>query len=159
MGGRQDLEFVGEINDVSPESLQIQMGGSVLTHLAQTRTTNARTAFQFRLPESAIRSTVEVPDAESLLFDFVPLAANFRSTPPLVERLNDVFDRVFAEDDGSGVTFSRALPARNGQTGPGPHFELHLNFTPQFPRGRSADPQALLEKDAARAAQSKRSPA
>ncbi len=69
--------------------------------------------------------------SDPLLFDFVPLPANFRTTPPLVNRLNEVFAQIFAIDDGSGVSFSAALPARESEASPDPHFKLHLNFVPQ----------------------------
>jgi len=96
---------------------------------------------------------LEIPQNEPLLFDFVPLAANFRSTPALVNRLNDVFDQVFAADDGSGVTFSPALPAREEEAGSGLRFELHLNFAPQTAYKKSTNPAAILENETARASQ------
>ncbi len=55
---------------------------------------------------------LEIPDADPLLFDPVALTSNFRTAKPLVDRLNEVFAQVFAENDGSGVTFSPADPAR-----------------------------------------------
>jgi ATP-dependent helicase/nuclease subunit A len=74
---------------------------------------------------------LEVPGAEPLLLDFVPLVANFRTAPPLVERLNEMFAGVFTKDDGSGVGFSPAEPARDSQKEPGKNFSLHLSFVPQ----------------------------
>jgi len=96
---------------------------------------------------------LEIPHDEPLLFAFVPLLANFRTAPALVQQLNGVFDRIFAADDGSGVTFSPAEPMREENSGPEPGFALHLNFVPQTVRGKAADPKAVQEKDAARAAQ------
>ncbi len=49
---------------------------------------------------------------EPLGFDFAALTANFRTAPELVERLNRDFERVFGEEDGSGVRFTAAQPAR-----------------------------------------------
>ena len=56
-------------------------------------------------------------------------------------------------DDGSGVAFSTALPAREDQAGPHPRFHLHLEFVPRTGAGKSADPEAAREKEAAREAQ------
>ncbi|HEY1900802.1 MAG TPA: UvrD-helicase domain-containing protein [Terracidiphilus sp.] len=75
---------------------------------------------------------LEIPNAEPLVFDFVPLTANFRTTPSLVNRLNQIFSQVFAPADGSGVTFSPADPARNPQASAIQNFKLHLNFIPQI---------------------------
>ena len=96
---------------------------------------------------------LELPRDEPLLLDFVPLAANFRAAPPLVERLNEVFAQIFADPDGSGVAFSSAVPARDDRIGPGPRFSLHLEFVPRTGQGRAADPEAICEKESAHAAQ------
>jgi ATP-dependent exoDNAse (exonuclease V) beta subunit len=98
---------------------------------------------------------LEIPQDDPLLFDFVPLSSNFRTAPSLVDRLNEAFDKVFAEPDGSGVSFTSAQPARTDEIGSDPRFHLHLQFASQTSRGKSADPQALHEKDAASAAQVK----
>jgi ATP-dependent exoDNAse (exonuclease V) beta subunit len=74
---------------------------------------------------------LEIPNAEPLRLDFVPLSANFRTAPALVRRLNEVFTQVFKKDDGSGIEFSTAEPARREQSGPPQNFELHLNFIQQ----------------------------
>jgi ATP-dependent exoDNAse (exonuclease V) beta subunit len=91
---------------------------------------------------------LEVIRDEPLIFDFVSLTANFRTEPKLVERINRDFEKIFAEDDGSGVTFSSAQPAREEITGARPAFSLHLKFVPQAERGRATDPAD--EKDAQR---------
>ena len=96
---------------------------------------------------------LEIPESDPLLFDFVPLKANFRTAPSLVKRLNDVFVQVFAADDGSGVVFSSAEPARETHPSPGVYFKFHLNFSPQVTRGKYVNPEALSEKEAANAAQ------
>ncbi len=75
---------------------------------------------------------LDIPQNEPLLFDFVPLEVNFRTEPPLVERLNEVFSQVFAADDGSGVTFSSAQPARESQISFNPDFVLHPSFEMQM---------------------------
>ena len=66
-------------------------------------------------------------DASALSLDFVQLQANFRTVPALVKDLNGLFERVFAEDDGSGVRFFPAEAARESQSLA--RTELHLNFT------------------------------
>jgi ATP-dependent exoDNAse (exonuclease V) beta subunit len=96
---------------------------------------------------------LEIPGDEPLLFDFVPLQANFRTEPRLVERLNEVFQAVFASQDGSGVTFSEALPARDPLPGSGPGFKLHLEFVAQTGRGKTAQPEALRAREDAHLAQ------
>ncbi len=98
-------------------------------------------------------SGLEIPQEQSLRFDSVALSANFRTTPPLVLRLNRVFAKVFADDDGSGIAFSPAQPARDDQTNPDPQFNLHLAFVPQTGRGKVADPVATDEREAAHTAQ------
>ena len=80
---------------------------------------------------------LEIPGAEPLKFDPVGLTSNFRTTEPLVDKLNDVFSRIFAAEDGSGVKFSSAEPARNDDPGPQQYFDLHLNFDPQTSRRQS----------------------
>lgn len=92
-------------------------------------------------------------ETEALHFDFVPLQANFRTAPGLVERLNEVFQAVFAANDGSGVTFSPALAAREETPGSDSRFHLHLNFVPMASPGRAADPETQQKKEAASAAQ------
>jgi len=91
---------------------------------------------------------LEIAHDESLLFDFVPLKANFRSAPGLVERLNEAFAQIFATDDGSGVAFFSALPSREELGHGDQHFALHLKFVPQAGRGKSDD--SGDEKEAAR---------
>ena len=88
---------------------------------------------------------LEISNAEPLTLDFIPLSANFRTTPTLVERLNEVFAQVFAQDDGSGVTFSPAEPARENKTSPNRDFKLHLNFTSQIAYKKLANPQDYLD--------------
>ena len=83
---------------------------------------------------------LEVFQEEPLIFDFVSLKANFRTEPKLVERVNQDFERIFATDDGSGVTFSYAQPARKEITGAGPAFSLLLKFVQQAGRGRATGP-------------------
>ena len=90
--------------------------------------------------------------AEPLLFNFVPLQANFRTAPHLVERLNEVFHAVFAVNDGSGITFASAQPARPSCDATAPRCQLHLEFVPHSGRGKSAT-EAAEQKEAARITQ------
>jgi ATP-dependent exoDNAse (exonuclease V) beta subunit len=92
---------------------------------------------------------LEIPDGDPLVFDFVPLRANFRTAPALVERLNEVFAKVFAENDGSGVSFSPAEPAREASADADPRLTLHLEFVPQTKWAKSANPDAMREKEEA----------
>jgi ATP-dependent exoDNAse (exonuclease V) beta subunit len=89
--------------------------------------------------------------AEPLIFDSISLTSNFRTAPALVERLNQAFTQIFASDDGSGISFSSAKPAREISDNSAASFTLHLKFVPQASRGNSAD--FALEKADASAAQ------
>ncbi len=66
---------------------------------------------------------LELPADDPLLFNHVLLTANFRATPPLVARLNGLFQQIFAEDDGSGIAFSIAEPARQAHPNTAPKME------------------------------------
>ena len=106
---------------------------------------------------------LDVPNELALRFDSVHLKANFRTAPPLVQQLNEVFARVFAIDDGSGIEFTEALPERDDSAQPGPHLvadslpgmSLHLEFIPQTmrsnARGYTAERKAEIQaqRDAA----------
>ncbi|MGA2851123.1 MAG: UvrD-helicase domain-containing protein [Terracidiphilus sp.] len=74
---------------------------------------------------------LEIPNSEPLVLQYVPLTANFRTTPPLVKRLNDAFTQVFSSDDGSGITFTCASPFRDDFHIFDHSFKLHLNFEEQ----------------------------
>jgi len=74
---------------------------------------------------------LEIVRDEPLLFDSASLSANFRTEPRLVERINRDFEKIFAEDDGSGVRFSPALPAREERADAGLPFTLHTRFVVQ----------------------------
>ena len=91
---------------------------------------------------------------EPLAFDKIALRANFRTAPALVDRLNGMFAEVFAEDDGSGIGFSLAEPAREqGDSGAGPCFDLHLDFVSQGMRRNSIGSAEADERESARATQ------
>ena len=95
---------------------------------------------------------LEIPNGEPLKFDFVSLSANFRTVPSLIARLNQVFAEVFAVDDGSGVDFSPADPAREGQAAADPTLELHLRFCQQA-GGNKTQADDRPEKESAEAEQ------
>jgi ATP-dependent exoDNAse (exonuclease V) beta subunit len=108
---------------------------------------------------------LEIPGDLPLRFDSVQLNANFRTAPPLVDSINNAFTQIFAIDDGSGVTYAQAAPARGdtSQAGPllvantAPLLQLHLEFIPES-RGnsRSLGPDGKKELAAQRdAAQQK----
>jgi ATP-dependent exoDNAse (exonuclease V) beta subunit len=87
---------------------------------------------------------LEIPGDLPLRFDSVQLNANFRTAPPLVDSINNAFTQIFAIDDGSGVTYAQAAPARGDTSQPGPHLvvdtapllQLHCEFIPES-RGNS----------------------
>jgi ATP-dependent exoDNAse (exonuclease V) beta subunit len=92
---------------------------------------------------------LDLPSGETHLFEFAPLASNFRTAPQLVDRLNDAFEDVFRTNDGSGIRFSRSQPVRPGGSGAGTHFALHIDFVPQMVSGRTSNPDAARAKEAA----------
>jgi len=78
---------------------------------------------------------LETPDAEPLTFQPLRLTSNFRTAASLVEQLNGVFEQIFAEDDGSGIGFASASPARRDAANASlcaPALELHLEFVPEI---------------------------
>ena len=79
-------------------------------------------------------------DAAPLHFDFVPLRANFRTVPTLVDNLNLHFHRIFAEADGSGITFSPAEAARTSHSAA--IANLHLAFTRTTPSSAANSPSS-----------------
>ena len=91
---------------------------------------------------------MEIPNAEKLALDFVPLSANFRTVPQLIERLNEVFENVFATDDGSGVKFSHAVPGREDTEAAHPTFKLHLNFEAQVAYRKQLPAAGIQEEEA-----------
>ncbi len=105
------------------------------------------------------RVGLEIPHDLPLMFDAVGLFANFRTAKPLVERLNNFFEDVFHADDGSGVYFLQAEPAR-AETADDqrPRMEVHFEFVPDSVRGSSgstnkdwivAEREAALKKQTA----------
>ncbi len=88
---------------------------------------------------------IEISGEMPLGLNAVQLFTNFRTATPLVHRLNHVFGAIFAEDDGCGMVFAPAAPARgatahaersHGDQGPrlvedaSSCFGLHLAFMP-----------------------------
>ena len=103
------------------------------------------------------RLGLEVPSDLPLLLDPLELFANFRSAPPLVDRINRAFTPIFAEDDGSGIGFTSAQPARDGDARTGPQavdespqrLQLHLAFMPASrggSRGANSEARESLKK-------------
>jgi ATP-dependent exoDNAse (exonuclease V) beta subunit len=95
---------------------------------------------------------LELSGGEPLPLDSLSLTSNFRTTPELVDRLNEAFKQVFAVDDGSGVSFAAANPAREPQSCVADTFKFHLEFCPQSLNSKQnsalsqsveADPQAI----------------
>ncbi len=92
---------------------------------------------------------LEIPGAEPFPLDSISLSANFRTTPPLVEKLNETFKKVFAEPDLSGVGFSAARPALDAPSDPGPYFNLNLRFISQIKVKSAITSGEISEKDTA----------
>lgn len=84
-----------------------------------------------------------------LPLDPVSLQSNFRTDPVLIEDLNQVFEAVFAQPDGSDVTFTAALPAREPGAPIEPRFQLHWSFMPQSVRSGMYGPGSNRNADSA----------
>ena len=82
---------------------------------------------------------LEVPNSDPLPLEFVPLRANFRTAPALVEPLNKSFSTIFAEPDGSGIPFAPALAQRPPAAGDNSRLALHLEFAQQSARNGHAN--------------------
>jgi ATP-dependent exoDNAse (exonuclease V) beta subunit len=87
---------------------------------------------------------LEIRHDDPLLFDSVSLTANFRTARTLLKRLNFGLEKVFESSDGSGVSFSSAIPARKEEqehraSFDSPRFKLHLEFAPPKSRVQSDD--------------------
>lgn len=93
---------------------------------------------------------LEISDGDSLEFNQAKLSANFRTEPALVKHLNDVFEKVFAVDDGSGLKHAGAVPARQETAiAGGPLCRVHLDFVPAAaPFRRLTSEQMASVKDA-----------
>jgi ATP-dependent helicase/nuclease subunit A len=89
---------------------------------------------------------LELPDGQALALNPVALESNFRTAPPLVRELNDLFTQVFAEKDGSGIGFTEAKAARQEKGNPGPRRQLHLEFVPQSVRAHSSHQETTRRK-------------
>jgi len=106
------------------------------------------------------RRGLEIPDDQPLRFEPVQLSANFRSAAELVEQTNNAFAEVFAKDDGSGVRFAPAQPARDSLAKAGPHLvaareprmRLHVEIVPGNVRGLQKK-EIAAEREAAHQAQ------
>ena len=74
---------------------------------------------------------LEIYESEPLYFDPVRLKDNFRTAASLVDKLNDFLGAVFEGNDGSGVTFSKAEPARPDDSAHAAQLKFHLRFSMQ----------------------------
>lgn len=83
----------------------------------------------------------ELRDGSAFSLDLARLSSNFRTDPKLVFSLNDTFAAVFAGNDGSGIEFAPAEPARNAGSSQ-KRMELHVQFMPQSRTGSSTGPDA-----------------
>jgi ATP-dependent exoDNAse (exonuclease V) beta subunit len=113
--------------------------------------------YSFRDADAELFSRVrdiglELPGGEKLRLDPVLLQANFRTQPALVGEVNDMFARMFARPDGSGITFSAAIPARQGIVDLFPRLNLHTRFSPQISSGDSLSAESRAKKVATRLA-------
>jgi ATP-dependent exoDNAse (exonuclease V) beta subunit len=97
-------------------------------------------------------SGLEIGPGDSLGFSHASLSANFRTEPALVDQMNGIFEKVFAEDDGSGLKHVEAIPARTGSA-TGPLCRLHLEFVPAATPFRRLLPEQIAMANEAEARQ------
>jgi ATP-dependent helicase/nuclease subunit A len=83
----------------------------------------------------ASRLGLEIPHDEPLLFRLCSPHGQLPHRAWAGRAAQSAFAQIFADDDGSGVTFSSAQPAREETASAGPPFTLHLDFVPQTGRG------------------------
>lgn len=108
--------------------------------------------YSFRDAEAELFSRVreiglELPDGSRFEMQPIQLSANFRTRPELVGRLNDAFQSIFLEDDGSGIAFVPSEPARTAVAELAEKLMIHVNFWPQnFAKdGTNPKDAAILE--------------
>jgi ATP-dependent exoDNAse (exonuclease V) beta subunit len=89
----------------------------------------------------------ELGGGDAFSLDLARLSSNFRTDPELVARLNQTFEAVFAEDDGSGIQFAETEPARNPDPIPGTRLQLHVNFMPEARSGNSSNPNVSRARE------------
>ena len=106
---------------------------------------NAEAELFFRVRDIGL----EIPNAPPLQFDFVRLTANFRTAPPVVADLNEKFERIFAEEDGSGITFASSEPHREKLSPINPSLSLHLDFVPHVAPFKAVSPAAKVSRSQA----------
>jgi ATP-dependent helicase/nuclease subunit A len=100
---------------------------------------------------------LEIPGDQPFQFECLALSANFRTAAPLVRTLNDSFEKIFETDDGSGVRFAEAEPARSEVDERGfardqvSSMSLHLDFVPEVPRTGVAEERQMAREDRAAA--------
>lgn len=82
---------------------------------------------------------LELANGAPFTFEFVPLSANFRTAPLLVQNNNQNFAAVFTKNDDSDIEFSPSVPVRNPAEAEEQRFKLHLSFTPQLSAFTGAD--------------------
>jgi ATP-dependent exoDNAse (exonuclease V) beta subunit len=63
--------------------------------------------------------------------------------------LNDKFERIFAEDDGSGIDFSPSEPQRTNPSPIDPSLSLHLAFVPHVAPFKPASPETRVSREQA----------
>ena len=92
----------------------------------------------------------ELGDGDAFPLDVAKLSSNFRTDHELVTRLNEAFTAVFAADDGSGIEFAAAEPARSASTEDGVRLGIHVNFMPDARTGGgSTREEVARERDGA----------
>ncbi len=86
---------------------------------------------------------LELGDGAIFPLDFVPLRANFRTNPALVEWSNQTFVHVFGIVAEDGVAFSEAIAARESDPQDNARFSLHLEFVPAASHGSNRDERSV----------------
>jgi ATP-dependent helicase/nuclease subunit A len=128
--------LVDEFQDTSRPHFQL-----LRTLLQDWQPEDGRTCF---LVGDPMQSIYLFRDAESSLFDqvqqeglaldgyrypltTVQLSTNFRSTPAVVQELNDIFGRVLVEGSEEGVAYAPSTASRIAETGGASPLQLHVH--------------------------------
>ena len=135
---RRQHEFVTSLIEAWPDSAgrTIFVVGDPMQSIYFFR--DAETELFLRVKERGF----DLNDGGVFPLDLARLSSNFRTDPELVSQLNGTFSAVFAEDDGSGIAFAEAEPARSQGAGSSSRLHLHIDFMPQARGGNSGDPEA-----------------
>lgn len=90
---------------------------------------------------------IELHDGDPFNLDFVPLTANFRTDPELVDHTNAIFIEVFGADNRGQIQHVPSIAFRKPAPLSHPRFALHVDFMPRIKPGLAPDSELLRERE------------